>query len=219
MKMVTKFTLIGVLFFVVLLIACDGGNDVESNLDKVSEVAFTEEEIQDENVAEGSREVEPIGVYEETVSNNEEEVVNEEEVAKEVISADEADSNKAKLQKFFGRWETEEQKSEDMIILEMGKEQADDTNNSKDAFEYIRFGYEASGFFPMEKIIELEEHGSKNAYYITISYMEENHENAGWSVVETEEVTTYLIELVEEDKMLLTYTDDEINREFYFHKK
>lgn len=213
MKIVTKTVLIGVLLVVVLLIACDGGNDVESSLGNVSKMAFTEEEIQDENVAEGSSEVDQIGVHEETVSNN------EEEGAKEVISSDEADSNKAKLQKFFGRWETEERESEDLIILEMGKEDSSDMNNSKGAFEFIRFGYEASGFFPMEKIIELEEYGSKNAYYITISYLEENHENAGWTVVETEEVTTYLIELVEENKMLLTYTDDEINREFYFHKK
>ncbi len=122
------------------------------------------------------------------------------------------------LEKFYGRWETEEQNGADKIILEMGIIDSEEANYFDEKFEYIQFGFEDSGFFPRERIIETEVVELEKTYLITVSYAMESQEIDGWDIVETEIAEEYLIEYVNENKILLTYKDEEEETEYIFYK-
>lgn len=146
-----------------------------------------------------------------------EEEVNDENIP---LGSVEEESVKAlnPLEKFYGRWETEDQNGADKIILEMGIIDSEDVNYFDEEFDYIQFGFEDSGFFPRERIIEIEEMEAEKSYLITVSYVEESQEIDGWDVVETEKTEQYLIEFVNENKMLLIYKDEGEETEYIFYK-
>jgi hypothetical protein len=330
MKMTTKFGLAGVLLAVMVLAGCEGGEDVESNIGAVMDIASVEEDIEEVEIAQGSTAVETEkpeqqeveGVKEvalteknapetaeseeaeageemketeekavtkgtftdekkqasaDTETNeaaaakeaavekalpevkNENEMTEEETAAKakpleeegksdeksaeeeEIAAREEAGKENKKvqvgeenpgkekeaveemniagnLQKFYGRWETREENPADKIILEMGLVDARDLHNSDEGFEYIRFGYEASEFFPREKITKTVENSS-NSYVIRVDIMEEKYENGDWSVIETGNTEEYQIELSDQNNMVLTYSDDGGKTEYVFYKQ
>lgn len=188
MKIFIKFALIGVLVIIMLLTACDGGYGEDANLTDFTEAVFAEEEIEDEKI--------PVGSI-------------EEEFVQEIRP----------LEKFYGRWETQEQTAADKIILEIGIIDFEEANYFDEEFEYIQFGFENSGFFPWERIIKTEEVELGKAYLITVSYGEESREIDGWDVAETEiEEEEYLIEYVNENKILLTYKGEGEETEYIFYK-
>lgn len=122
------------------------------------------------------------------------------------------------LEKFYGRWEAEDQKGADKIILEMGIIDSEDANYFDEEFDYIQFGFEDSGFFPRERISEIEEMEVGKSYLISVSYVEESQGIDGWDIAETEETEQYLIEFVNENKMLLTYKGEGEETEYIFYK-
>jgi len=126
----------------------------------------------------------------------------------------------ANLTTFYGTWEMEdEEATADTMILEVGKADAEDVVDQDEDFEYIRFGYKYSEYFPIEKIVEIEQLERENVYFIVTSYVEE--EGGGGSTVEegTGEESNYTIELVEENRLLLTYMNDEDVNEMWFTKE
>ncbi len=152
--------------------------------------------------------------------NGEEVMIEEEEaVDHENEKAEEAVAGELNLQIFYGIWETEEGTSEDTLILDVGRVEADALSNYDEEIEYIRFGYPGSEFFPRERIIEIEERGSENACTIVTLALEEDYESGKMTVVESDEIIVYDIELLDQGRLLLTYIGAGTNTEFYFIKK
>ena len=197
----------------------------EDPVDENEEVIGTGEEE-----AEGASEEEELGNEEEQEVEAElenPEIEDAEEADKEAEEDTEEDSEDTdkeitpgQLEMFYGTWEKEhEEDAVDVMILQINGAEAEIAKDQEEDFEYIRFGYKSSEFFPMEKIIRIEKLESREAYYITTVYVEEAEgQNTGMYTELSDEETYYTIELRDENTLLLTHVNDDNVTEMKFNR-
>ncbi len=198
------------------LVACNNRN--EEPLEE------TEENGLEENEEEGSREEES---EEETAgTDGDEESGSGEEPAEDENGTDEAEENEENsdndnnneeestqpenLTKFYGLWrlESDQENDGDPLLLEIDLADAGNIENKTADFEYLRFGYESSEFFPMEEVVKIDRLGTADSYNITLSAIDDE-----------DHTSRYSIELVDHITLVLVYLDTEEQKEMVFVKE
>jgi len=214
-KMGRKFLITIAVLSILLLTACNltGEDPGEEN----EETVGTGE--QDQNPSSKDEESENDDMEEPSESSEDEDAEEDNNIDEEGEDSEDGEEDEdsedaevtLKLQVFYGTWEMEdEDNTSDVMILEISDAKAEVAKDQEEDFEYIRFGYKYSEFFPMEKIIEIEELDSDNSYKITTVYIEEVGEDAhGMYQDLSEEETQYTMELSEENTLLLSHDNGE----------
>lgn len=203
---------------IVTLSACniltdDSGEENEEEIDNGEGI---EEEPEEEEAEESEPEAD-----EEEEESRETEEEEDEDLGNDQSEEDEDAVAVGNLTTFYGTWEMEDEEGAfDTMILEIAEAEAKVAKNQNEDFEYIRFGYKYSEFFPMEKIVEIKKLESPDAYFIVTSYVEEEAEESGSMIGEgSREDSQYTIELIDGNRLLLTYMNDEDVNEMYFTKE
>ncbi|NBG88862.1 hypothetical protein [Isachenkonia alkalipeptolytica] len=200
--MIKKILVLLVVGFMLLLAACN------STTEDPGEEAEDENGVAEEEVAE--EEEEPADDTEEEVSEEEdtdEEDTNEETEKDPEEDPEERDTAEGELnlESFYGRWEQEAtEETGDPLILEIGMAEAEEAEDQEEAFEYIRFGYPGSAFFPMEKVMEVK--SSEEADYdFVVSPVLETGESGTTFEGDLDARYHYSIHWVDEDRLALIY--------------
>ncbi len=132
-----------------------------------------------------------------------------EESEKEDSGEDEGEEEEEELnlKEFYGMWEMEEDEDPfDVMVMEISEAEAERAKDQEEDFEYMRFGYQYSEFFPMEKVTEVEKSASGTVYAITTVVVEEAEEDVhGMGLESVGKETRYTLERLDDDNLLLTY--------------
>lgn len=218
-----RILLTAVILTILFVSACNilSEDPKEENEEEVGTGEQEEESPSEDEENEVVEEDEPeeTGADESEEEDNNDENSDGDEESEEPADPEEAESAK-KLAILYGTWEMEdEENSSDVMVLEISDAKAEVAGDQEDDFEYIRFGYKYSEFFPMEKIINIEKQEAENTYYITTVYVEDVEENgSGMNTDPSDEETHYTIKLRDNNTLLLSHRNGEEVVEMQFNR-